>query len=44
MNQDLTVGRPAVVLRKFVRQTDPSAFVLIMNTGDIIGKGFRGLN
>ena len=36
--------RQAVVLRKFVRQTDPSAFVLIMNTGDIIGKGFRGLN
>ncbi len=36
--------RQAVMLRKFVRQTDPSAFVLIMNTGDIIGKGFRGLN
>ena len=36
--------RQAVVLRKFVRQTDPSAFVLIMNTGDIIGKAFRGIN
>ncbi len=34
----------AIRLRKFVRQTDPHAFVLIMNTGEIIGKGFRGTN
>lgn len=34
----------AIMLRKFVRQTDPAAFVLIMNTGEIIGKGFRGTN
>ena len=34
----------AVLLRKFVRVVDPSAFVLIMNTGEIVGKGFRGVN
>ena len=34
----------AVLLRKYVRQVDPSAFVLIMNTGEIVGKGFRGVN
>jgi len=34
----------AVLLRKHVRMIDPSAFVLIMNTGEIIGKGFRGTN
>lgn len=34
----------AILLRKYVRQTDPHAFVLIMNTSEIIGKGFRGLN
>ncbi|MBE5803841.1 MAG: YitT family protein [Clostridiales bacterium] len=36
--------REAVMLRKFVKQADPSAFLLIMNTGEIIGKGFRGTN
>ncbi len=34
----------AVLLRKNVRRIDPSAFVLIMNTGEIVGKGFRGTN
>ena len=34
----------AVLLRKQVKQIDPSAFVLIMNTGEIVGKGFRGTN
>ena len=34
----------AVLLRKFVRTVDPTAFVLIMNTGEIVGKGFRGVN
>lgn len=34
----------AVLLRKFVRRVDPTAFVLIMNTGEIVGKGFRGVN
>ncbi len=34
----------AVLLRRYVRQVDPSAFVLIINTGEIVGKGFRGVN
>ena len=34
----------AVLLRKHVRQVDPKAFVLIINTGEIVGKGFRGVN
>ena len=33
----------AVLLRRYVKQVDPNAFVLIINTGEIIGKGFRGL-
>lgn len=36
--------REAVLLRKYVKQVDPSAFVLIINTGEIVGKGFRGVN
>ena len=32
----------AVLLRRYVRQVDPGAFVLIINTGEIVGKGFRG--
>lgn len=36
--------REAIQLRRFVRQVDAHAFVLIMNTGEIIGKGFRGIN
>ncbi len=31
----------ALLLRRYVRQVDPKAFVLIMNTGEIVGKGFR---
>lgn len=31
----------AVYLRKKVKEIDPHAFVIITNTGDIIGKGFR---
>ena len=34
----------AVLLRRFVKQVDPHAFVLIINTGEIVGKGFRGVN
>ena len=33
----------AVLLRRFVKQVDPNAFVLIINTGEIVGKGFRGI-
>ena len=36
--------REAVLLRRHVRTIDPRAFVLIMNTGEIVGKGFRGIN
>ena len=38
------VNRPqAVLLRKQAKQIDPSCFILITNTTEIIGKGFRGL-
>lgn len=32
----------AVSLRKFIRETEPEAFLLITNTSEIIGRGFRG--
>jgi uncharacterized membrane-anchored protein YitT (DUF2179 family) len=31
----------AVQLRQFIRNTEPSAFILITNTSEIIGRGFR---
>lgn len=31
----------AVNLRKFIRQADPDAFIMITNTSEIIGRGFR---
>jgi uncharacterized membrane-anchored protein YitT (DUF2179 family) len=31
----------AVHLRKFIKQADPNAFILITNTSEIIGRGFR---
>lgn len=34
----------AVHLRRFIKETDPHSFILITNTGEIIGKGFRGTN
>ncbi len=38
------VNRPqAVLLRKQAKAIDPSCFILITNTTEIIGKGFRGL-
>lgn len=33
----------AIKLRNFSRQVDPSSFILITNTTEIIGKGFRGV-
>ncbi len=33
----------AVHLRRFVKDIDPRSFILITNTGEIIGKGFRGV-
>lgn len=32
----------AVHLRQFIKHTEPNAFLLITNTSEIIGKGFRG--
>jgi uncharacterized membrane-anchored protein YitT (DUF2179 family) len=32
----------AIKLRRYARETDPACFILITNTGEIIGKGFRG--
>ncbi|MDD3212665.1 MAG: YitT family protein [Eubacteriales bacterium] len=32
----------AVRLRNYARETDPGCFILITNTSEIIGKGFRG--
>lgn len=34
----------AVELRNFIRLNQPSAFIAITNSSEIIGKGFRGLN
>lgn len=37
------VSRPqGIRLQKLIRETDPHAFVMITNTSEIIGKGFRG--
>lgn len=34
----------AVQLRKFIKDTEPTAFILISTTSEIIGKGFGGFN
>lgn len=34
----------AVELRNYIHKTQPSAFIAITNSSEIIGKGFRGLN
>lgn len=34
----------AVHLRRYAKQVDPHCFILITNTSEIIGKGFRGTN
>lgn len=34
----------AVSLRRFVKEADPNAFIMITNSSEIIGKGFRGFN
>ena len=36
--------REAMRLRLFVRKIDPGAFITIVNSSEIIGKGFRGTN
>ncbi|MCH3971474.1 MAG: YitT family protein [Oscillospiraceae bacterium] len=42
----LTVMRrsQAVLLRRFIRKNQPQAFIMITNSSEIIGKGFRGTN
>ena len=42
----LTVMRrsQAIELRNFVKKTEPTAFIMITNSSEIIGKGFRGFN
>jgi len=38
------VHRPqAIKLQRFIKEVDPDAFILITNTSEIIGKGFRGV-
>ena len=32
----------AIHLRRFIRQNSPKTFMMITNTSEIIGKGFRG--
>lgn len=34
----------AVELRNYIRRTEPTAFIAITNSSEIIGKGFRGFN
>lgn len=34
----------AVNLRRYVKEVDPGAFIMITNSSEIIGKGFRGFN
>ncbi len=34
----------AVELRNYIRMNQPSAFIAITNSSEIIGKGFRGFN
>ena len=34
----------AVLLRNFIKKSDPSAFLIITSSTEIIGKGFRGVN
>ena len=34
----------AVQLRNYIKLNEPSAFMMITNSSEIIGKGFRGLN
>lgn len=36
--------REAMKLRLFVRTTDPGAFITIVSSSEIVGRGFRGVN
>ncbi|HBL84293.1 MAG TPA: hypothetical protein DDZ99_05135 [Clostridiales bacterium] len=34
----------AVILRKYLRKNHPETFMIITNSSEIIGKGFRGFD
>ena len=34
----------AVLLRRYIKEIEPTAFMMITNSSEIIGKGFRGFN
>ncbi len=36
-------SRQAVLLRNFIRENSPDSFMLITNTSDVVGKGFRSI-
>lgn len=36
--------REAVQLRRYAREVDPGAFITIVDSSEIVGKGFRGVN
>ena len=36
--------REAVKLRRYTREVDPGAFITIVDSSEIVGKGFRGVN
>lgn len=40
----ITKRSQAVELRNYIRRTQPTAFIAITNSSEIIGKGFRGFN
>ena len=40
----ITKRSQAVKLRNFIKHMEPSAFIAITNSSEIIGKGFRGMN
>jgi uncharacterized membrane-anchored protein YitT (DUF2179 family) len=40
----VTKRRQAVQLRNYVKKVEPGAFLMITNSSEIIGKGFRGFN
>ena len=35
--------REAMLLRNYIRKTDPKAFITIVNSSETIGKGFRNI-
>lgn len=37
-------GREEILLRKFIKETEPEAFMLVSNTSEIFGKGFLSMD